>query len=122
MLILNPTIIPIRPQIHISRPNKPRALDKLPAQEHDNHDRDLDVIRHEIHALKVRAEAFPALHEHEHAVEADGEDGAVGVRPVLEGEEVFETLGADGAAEAEGGDADADPGELVGDADDAGFC
>jgi hypothetical protein len=32
-------------------------------------------------------------------------------------------LAADGGAEAEGGDADADPGDLVRDADDAGlYC
>lgn len=33
---------------------------------------------------------------------------------------MLEVLGADGCAEAEGCDADAYPGELVGDADDAG--
>lgn len=33
---------------------------------------------------------------------------------------MLEALGADSGAEAQTGDADADPGELVGDADDAG--
>lgn len=33
---------------------------------------------------------------------------------------MFEVLGADGSAEAEGGETYADPAELVGNADDAG--
>lgn len=61
----------------------------------------------------MRAEAFPALHENQYRVEGYRGDGPVGVCPVFEGEEVLEALGADCGAEAEGGDADADPGELV---------
>ena len=59
------------------------------------------------------------MHEDQHAVEPDGEHRSDGVCPVVVGEEVFEILVAEAGAEAEGGDADAGPGELVGDADDA---
>lgn len=66
------------------------------------------------------AEAGPALDEDENDVETDGEDGASGVCPVFEGEEMLEVLVADCSAETEGGKADADPRELVGDTNDTG--
>ena len=66
-------------------------------------------------------EAFPALDQDQNNVQADSEDGTVGVGPVLEGEKVLKTLGADGTAETEGGKTDANPGQLVGDTDDTGL-
>lgn len=119
-IMLRIKVIPIRSQVHLIEMDEPRPLNQLPDQKHDNHDRDLDVERHKVDGLEGRAEAGPALHEDQDDVQADGDDGADGVCPVLEGEEVFEVLAADGGAEAEGSDADADPGDLVGDADDAG--
>lgn len=113
-------IIPISNQVHLIQMHEPRLLNQLPGQKHDNHDRDLDVERHKVDGLEGRAEAGPALHEDQDDIQPDGDDGADGVRPVLEGEEMLEVLPADGGAEAQGGDADADPRDLVGDADDAG--
>lgn len=60
------------------------------------------------------------MDEDEEDVQDDGEPGPVWVGPVFEGEEVLFALGVDSRAEAEGGDADCDPGELVGYTDDTG--
>lgn len=93
-------IIPIRNQIHLIQPYKPRPLNQLPRRKHAHHNRDLDVEGDEIDGLEGRAEAGPALHEDQDDIQADGDDGAYGIRPVLEGEEVLQVLGADGGAEA----------------------
>lgn len=66
-------------------------------------------------------EAFPALDQDQNNVEPNSEDGTVGVCPVLEGEKVLKTLGADGTAETEGGETDANPGQLVRDTDNTGL-
>ena len=58
------------------------------------------------------------MHENEHDIQPSREDRTNGVRPVLKRQEVLEILLANGAAETEGCNADADPGELVRDADD----
>ena len=50
------------------------------------------------------------MDENEDNVEKHGYDGAPGVGPVLEGEEVFETLFFDGGAETERGEANSYPG------------
>lgn len=119
MLVVNTAIVPISAQVHIRCANNPCALDELPAHVHHNHDADFDVIGHKLHALEVWAEARPALHQNKDGVEADRKDGAVWVGPVLEGEKVLEALGPDSAAEAERRNADTDPGELVGNTDNA---
>jgi hypothetical protein len=50
------------------------------------------------------------LDEDKHDVEKHGYDGTVGVCPVLEGKEVFETLLFDSGAETERGETDGYPG------------
>lgn len=119
MLVVNTAIVPISTQIHVRGANKPCAFDELPANIHHDHDGDFDVIGHKLHALEVRAKARPALHQDEDGIESDRKDGAVGVEVVLEGKKVFETLGPDSAAEAKRRNANTDPGELVGDTNDA---
>lgn len=111
-------VIPIGHQIHLVDADELGALEELPADEHDEHDGEFDVVRDEIHGVEAGAEAGPALHEDQDGVENHRQDGADGVGPVLVGEEVLEVLVADAGAEAQGGDADEEPGELVGDADD----
>ena len=67
--------------------------------------------------MEYRAKARPSLHKNEDDIQPSREDRSDGIRPVLERQEVLEVLLADGAAETEGCNADADPGELVRDAD-----
>lgn len=119
MLVVNTAIVPISAQVHIRSANKPGALNKFPANVHHDHDADFDVIGNKLHALEVWAEARPALHQDEDGVQADRKDGAIWVGPILEGEKVLKTLSTDGAAEAERRNADTNPGELVGDTNDA---
>lgn len=78
-------IKPIRNKIHITETYKPGAFDQFPDANHDDHDRDLDVVRDEVDGLEVRAKTGPALDEHQDCVEAHGNDGADWVCPVLEG-------------------------------------
>lgn len=96
-------------QIHLHASDEAGALDELPAEEHGDHDWDFDVVGDEVDGFEVGAEAVPALDEDDDGIQADRDGGTDGVRPVFEGEEVLEALFADGAAETEGGYADADP-------------
>lgn len=119
MLVVNAAIVPISAQVHIRSANKPCALKEFPANVHDEHDGDFDVIGNKLYALEVWAEARPALHQDKDGVKADRKDGAVWVGPILEGEKVLKTLSTDSATEAERRNANTDPGELVRDTDDA---
>lgn len=107
-------------EIHIERPNEFGAFDQFPAKEHGDHNGDFDIEGDKIDDFEVRTETFPSLDEDEDGVEPNSDDRAHGVSPVFEGEEVFHVSLAEGGSESERGDADADPGELVGDANDAG--
>ena len=51
--------------------HKLRSFEKFPADEHDEHDWQLDVERDEIHGFKVGREAAPALDQNQNAVEDD---------------------------------------------------
>lgn len=118
-LILNTRIqiISIRNQIHYTPPDEPCPFHQFPNQKHNKHNRNLNIERHEIHHLEHRTKTRPSLHENEHDIQSSREDRTEWISPVLERQEVFEVLLADGSAETEGGNADADPGELVRDAD-----
>lgn len=110
-------IIAIGDEVHLTQVDETSTLEELPKHKHNNHDRNLDVIGDEIDAAKFRAETRPALDQDEHGVEADRQDGTDRVCPVLERKQVFESLGFDTGAEAQRRETDADPGQLVRDAD-----
>ena len=94
-------IVAVSDEIHLVAMHEFGALEELPEHEHDQHDGQLDVVGHEVDAAERRAEARPALHEHQDTVEADRQDRADRVRPVFEGEEVLEALGFDAGPEAQ---------------------
>ena len=110
--------IHIRLEIHLARPPELRLLHNLPHQYHAHENRQLQVEADEIHRSEFRTERRPALHQDNEDVQHDAQDGSDGVGPVPEREQVFFPLRFQAGAEAEGGDADADPGELVRHADD----
>ena len=110
--------VPIRLQIHLIQPHPPRPLQQFPSHIHDQHDGQLDVERHETHAVEARAETAPALDEDEDTVQNDGCVGAERVSPVPKGKEVCFALESKSGAETDGGDSDRDPAQLVGYADD----
>ena len=66
----------------------------------------------------MRTKAGPTLHQNQDDIQSDSENRSHGIRPVLVREEMFQVLFADCGAEAEGGETDKGPGELVGDTDD----
>lgn len=101
--------IPIRLEIHLVQADKLCALDEFPPHEHHKHNGNLDVVRDEVDGLEGRAETRPSLDEDEHDVQADGDDRPDGVGPVLERKEMLQALAADGGAEAQGRETDADP-------------
>lgn len=111
--IILASVIPIRVQIHLRLAYKVCPLDKLPRKEHDDHDRNFNVIRHKIDALEIRTETFPALYQHEHDVETDSNDRAEGVSPILEGKQMLQALGANRAPEAQRSNTNANPRQLV---------
>lgn len=101
------------------KPHETCALEQLPADEHDQHDRQLDVEADEADGAERGAEAAPALDEDQERIEHDGEERTPGIRPVLEGQQMLLSLSSDRGPETEGCKADGDPGELVRDTDDA---
>lgn len=114
--------IGIRLKIHLLQLDSLCLFQELPPKVHDQHDGKFNVEADEADAVKLGAEAAPALHQDEEAVEDDAEPWAVGVGPVAEGEEVRFALNFKGGAEADGCDADGDPAQLVRHADDAARC
>ena len=116
-MIIKASIVSIRLKVHFRLVHKVSLLDQLPRKEHDNHDGDLDVVRYKVDGLEMRTEAFPALHQDEEGVQAHGKDGPVGIRPVLEREQMLQTLGPDGTPETQRSQTDTDPGQLVGHTD-----
>lgn len=66
----------------------------------------------------MRAKARPTLNQNQNDIQSYGKNRSHGIRPVLVGKEMFQVLFADCGAEAEGGETDKGPGELVGDTDD----
>ena len=102
-------VVPIGDQVHLATMNKPRPFKQFPGEEHHNHDRDFNIVGNKVDALKVWTEAFPALHEDENAIEADGDDRPDRVCPVLVREEMFEALVANSRSETERCYSNADP-------------
>lgn len=100
-------------EVHLVQLDKLGALVELPRHVHGEHDGKLNVEAHEADGVEAGAEARPSLDQDEKAVEEDGCPRSVGVRPVLEGEEVSSALALEAGAESDRGDADGDPAELV---------
>ena len=69
----------------------------------------------------MRTEAFPALHQDEEGVQAHGKDGPVGIRPVLEREQMLQTLGPDGTPETQRSQTDTDPTQSLTGIQELGF-
>lgn len=86
-------IIAVCNEVHLIGMHEFCALEKLPEDEHDQHDGELDVVRDKVDGAKGWTEAGPALDKDDDDVEADGEDGPDGVCPVSEREEMLQTLG-----------------------------
>lgn len=96
-------------KIHSGFVYEMRPLDKLPAKEHDDHDRDFNIIGNKVDALKMRTEAFPTLYQHEDNIKTDGNDRTEGVSPVLERKQMFQTLSTNSTSETQRCNTDADP-------------
>lgn len=109
----------VRFQVHLAEPDGLGPLHDLPAQIHDQHDGQLDVVADKADAVKLGAEAAPALDQDDDNVEKDAEVRPDGIRPVAEGQQMRLALALEGGAEADGRDADGDPAELVRDTDEA---
>lgn len=60
--------IHIRLQIHLRQLDRLGPLNQLPGHIHDQHDWQLDVVTHKVHAAEFGAEAAPALHQNQEAV------------------------------------------------------
>ena len=112
-------VIPIRNQVHLDTPHKLGPLNQFPTEEHANQDWDLDIVGDKVDHFEMRTEAAPTLDKDKNDIQPDGDDRTDRVRPVLEREEMFQALFADGCSEAKRCNADANPGQLVGDADNA---
>lgn len=112
----------IRLEIHLVRLDEFCPLIQLPSEEHDEHDGQFNVQTNKVDGMESVLERGPPLDENEEAVENNREPGSPGVRPILEREQVGFALGGETGAEANGSDADGDPAELVGHADDAERC
>lgn len=112
----------IRLEIHLVRLDEFCSFIQLPSEEHDEHDGQFNVQTDKVDRMEPVLERGPSLDEDEEAVENDREPGSPGVRPVFEREQVGFALGGETGAEANGGDADGDPAELVGHTDDAETC
>src|SRR3954447_17113884 len=54
-------IITISTEIHLRLPHKVSPLNQFPSKEHNNHNRNLDIVRDEIHILEMRTETLPPL-------------------------------------------------------------
>lgn len=108
----------IRLEIHLVQAHKLGPLEELPAEVHDQHDRQFNVETDKAHAVKLGAEAAPSLDEDEKRVEHDRNPRAERISPVLEREQMSLALAGDGGTEAKRSDTDGDPAELVGDTDE----
>lgn len=95
--------ISVRLKIHVVRADNCRFLPKFPAQIHDYHDRQLDVIAHESAPFEGRLEATPSLHDDKKRIEYDRCPWTPGIRPILEGEEMFLALRSHCTSKADGG-------------------
>lgn len=109
----------VRDQVYVFKAHEFGTLDPFPGHEHQQHDRELNVEAHERDTVKGRTEAFPALDKNKEAVQHNGDPWTNRIRPVLEREEMGLALHLEGRSESNGGYADGDPAELVGNSDEA---